>query len=43
MAHALAYAVWALPENLARVPLADVPDGVTWVETPAGVKYPCRS
>jgi Terminase large subunit, T4likevirus-type, N-terminal len=40
MAFALAWAVYGLPENLAQVPLAEVPDGVTWVSTPAGVKIP---
>jgi hypothetical protein len=40
MAFALAWAVYGLPENLATVPARDVPDGVTWVSTPAGVKVP---
>ena len=32
--------MYGLPDNLAQVPAADVPDGVTWAETAAGVKIP---
>ena len=37
---ALRFAVWGLPRQLADVPARDVPDGVTWTQTPGGIMIP---